>query len=533
MNLCTSQTCRIVVLLFVIFLAGYLILTNSKAKVKEYFDDNEITGPDTQDISTQVSQIYKEVYFTDIPQTTLASYTKNLNSTNFDAATFRKTLTVERTGNVRDVIKSAYDKVNRQPTQDELQNYTNAFMTNQMTTKEQLMDELRLSPEAISTKETRTAKQSTELTNDDYDMYKKIIDTYQKDLDRLPNSTELNHYFNLMKTDTKFTIDKLNEVLLASREHDILEKNQVNTVQGDLKGNINERQIQLMVVAIYKSVYQVEPNAVTFQYLKTKFIEFELSEDKLINFVKQLKSAESSYTLPTNNQSDVITQGTVPPHGTDGQPTNAEDAYSKYIEQSPDTNSFVMSKHEKLHTETPHGTDGQPKNPKDAYSKYIEQSPDTNSFVMSKHEKSHTETPPPNSITPKNTESFADQSAGGISTEKILNSIRNGTGTCKFDRNKIENKSTEFSALLAQRNGEECGRIGNKYTNADEDLVLLPELKWQVPYRTPNVCYGDFTKYQPLVDQTALIGTLLTDANKTSVGSIMPNFTYKEQIGPN
>ena len=490
MNLCTSQACRLTVLLFVIFLAGYLIWTNSQTKVKEYFDDDA-----TADIPTQVSQIYKEVYNVDIPKDDLDKYTKSFNATNFDPNTFKEQLTAERTASVQDMINKEFQaKLKRQATPDEMEKYTTAFMTNKMTTTEQLDDDLAISPEVVSNADTKNAKQNADLTKDDYALYKKIIDIYQKELDRLPNSAELSHYFNMLKTDSSFTLDKLEEALLASREHDILEKNQVNTVQGDLMGNINDRQIQMIVVAIYKSIYFVEPDQATYNFLKAKFISFDLSEDKLINFIKQLKSADQSPTLPTNNQSDVIQSGSV------SNPSSQTDAYNKFINQNPSTDPFVMEKPQDATTSTP-TTDAS-------------KSDDTSGQVLV-------------SGTSSNAETFADESVGGISTQKILDNIKKG-GSCQFDRNKIDNKASEYSALIDQRNTQDCSK--STYINADDNLVLLPGLQWQVPQRRQPVCYGNNSQYNPLTDQTSLIGTLLTDASGTQVGSIMPKFTYKEDV---
>lgn len=61
-----------------------------------------------------------------------------------------------------------------------------------------------------------------------------------------------------------------------------------------------------------------------------------------------------------------------------------------------------------------------------------------------------------------------------------------------------------------------------------EDLVLLPNQEWSVPQKHPPVCTSKKCNIKPMIDQTALIGTLLDDADDTQVGSIMPKFVYKE-----
>jgi hypothetical protein len=68
-----------------------------------------------------------------------------------------------------------------------------------------------------------------------------------------------------------------------------------------------------------------------------------------------------------------------------------------------------------------------------------------------------------------------------------------------------------------------------KYLNADDNMVLFPEFKWDVPQQRPPVCYfSDQNNISPSIDQTALIGTLLEQSKNTSIGSIMPKFNYTE-----
>jgi hypothetical protein len=279
-----------------------------------------------------------------------------------------------------------------------------------------------------------------------------------------------------MKKDKSFTLQKLSEVLLTSREHIILEKNQRNLVQGELLSNITERQLQIVIKELYKSIYQYEPDKATFNFLKVKFIEFNLNEEKLIVFIKDIKSAESSAA------SKSTTSKLSKSNNTDNERSNASqtDVYDKYIAQKPDTKSLVMEK--------------------------------------------------PQQIKEHFTECDADSDP--VTTEKIIENIRNQP-KCKFDRNKIDNDSQALSDFLKQRNDdlhdEDCKR-GKKYYNADDDLVLFPEFKWEVPQRRPPVCYSKGNNYQPLADQTALIGTLLEDAKDTQVGSIMPKFNHTEEV---
>ena len=65
-----------------------------------------------------------------------------------------------------------------------------------------------------------------------------------------------------------------------------------------------------------------------------------------------------------------------------------------------------------------------------------------------------------------------------------------------------------------------------------KDLVLIPGLEWSVPVRrTPLCTVQRQTEPCPLTDQTSLIGTLLDDAMRTDIGSIMPAYSYETKAG--
>jgi hypothetical protein len=100
-----------------------------------------------------------------------------------------------------------------------------------------------------------------------------------------------------------------------------------------------------------------------------------------------------------------------------------------------------------------------------------------------------------------------------------------------LDKNALEKRlQTMDKQLLAElvynRNMDHMKNVcrrNRKYLNADENMVLFPEFKWQIPTAFPPVCTPlEKNEYQPTVDQTSLIGTLLQDASKTKVGSILP-----------
>lgn len=87
-----------------------------------------------------------------------------------------------------------------------------------------------------------------------------------------------------------------------------------------------------------------------------------------------------------------------------------------------------------------------------------------------------------------------------------------------------------------QRSGDvaarKSARLESEWREAKyKDLVLVPGFEWALPTRPTPLCTlqpRTCDAPAPLIDQTALIGTLLDDAAATEVGSIMPRFEYRE-----
>lgn len=92
-----------------------------------------------------------------------------------------------------------------------------------------------------------------------------------------------------------------------------------------------------------------------------------------------------------------------------------------------------------------------------------------------------------------------------------------------------------LSKIITSRNMDllkyACIRSKNKQSNTDNDMVLIKGLDWTIPQERPGVCRSSKPQdpVQYSTDQTSLIGTLLLDSENTKVGSIMPEFEYKEE----
>jgi hypothetical protein len=108
----------------------------------------------------------------------------------------------------------------------------------------------------------------------------------------------------------------------------------------------------------------------------------------------------------------------------------------------------------------------------------------------------------------------------------------------KSDDSKLSCKDLEDEHVLAKLINErnlaqlkyDCLRGTSKQAGVSDNMVLLPDQKWNIPQQRPEVCRmsGEFS-YKPSTEQTALIGTLLDDAKDTQVGTILPEFEFKEK----
>lgn len=105
------------------------------------------------------------------------------------------------------------------------------------------------------------------------------------------------------------------------------------------------------------------------------------------------------------------------------------------------------------------------------------------------------------------------KSGSGVNTSDMICEIQQ-----KAKRQFPRNSETALSDEIHNRNREELRQIcaRNKlYSNfTDNDMVLLKDQSWTVPQKHPPVCVGGDAKFNPLMTQTSLIGTLLGDIPK-------------------
>jgi hypothetical protein len=112
------------------------------------------------------------------------------------------------------------------------------------------------------------------------------------------------------------------------------------------------------------------------------------------------------------------------------------------------------------------------------------------------------------------------------STDNIDSATSTNINTQQCDNTNIT--KTDLGTYQNDRNMEELRNkcLQSSYTDDSNWSLLIPKRLWQTePSRS---CSGAQYSVNALADQSALIGTLLPDAENTSVGSIMPTFSYTE-----
>ena len=323
-----------------------------------------------------------------------------------------------------------------------------------------------------------------------------VEEAYNEILFRNPDDTELYNFAKLLKTDSTFSLEKLKQILYASEEYMRMEKTQDNRVYSNLMGGVTDRQLNLIVTTVYKDVTGEELNDTdTTKFLKKKLLQLNLDEDQFKKFVSMyIQGKPFEPDMKTKDEQADILQKAIK------QSVAAKAAASGQISEA-DFQKFkadVLDEIKRSMQNIP-----KPQQEQNPNKQVIE--------VLLKTAKD-------------------SQKEDYLDSQSVLDTIKK-EAKCVFNKDAMDNQyamkgpNQDMARLLDKRNTDElkntCVR-NQKFLGVDEDMVLDPSLRWSVPQRHPPVCVGGANKYQPVLEQTALIGTLLADAQDTEVGSILP-----------
>jgi hypothetical protein len=316
-----------------------------------------------------------------------------------------------------------------------------------------------------------------------------VVELFNEILFRNPDDVELYSFAKMLKQDKSFSIDKLKQLLYTSEEYKRLEKTQTNTAYSSLIGGVTDRQLTLIVTTIYGQVVGTQSiDADLLKFLKKKLIQFNLDEAVFTDFLKKyianqpFVQSESRSSLQNgeskSNQSNAVTQEDL---------QNLRNSVLQEVKSSF-ANAPKADQNQQGYTDNKGQTQTAVQNPN---RQVIE--------ILLRTAKD-------------------DQKENYLDSQNVLDKIKE-QASCVFDKNATDSQyskpSQDAAQLFDQRNTEElknaCVR-NKKYLDVDENMTLDPSLRWSVPQKRPPVCVGGANNYQPITDQSSLIGTLLQDA---------------------
>jgi hypothetical protein len=286
----------------------------------------------------------------------------------------------------------------------------------------------------------------------------KVNMVYNDVLFRNPNNQEVSFYSNLLATDNTFSIEKLRTLLLESAEYKRLLLTQDNAVYNDIQGNATDRQIEFKINTIYKDVTSEEvSDKETLNFLKKKYIQFNLDDDKLKQFITmylQNKPYVQDEYMPKNNLINIK------PEEVDAIKNELLNELKKSLAQDRVNKNITDQLENKAQNDN-----------------YI----DSSNVLDTIHNES----------------------------KKVFN--KDATDYCYTNYGPKQDLANEINKRNMDELKNTCVR-NLKSQGQDQDMVLDPKFAWSVPQTHGPVCTGNNNNYQPLIDQSSLIGTLLTDA---------------------
>ena len=495
------------VLALVIVIAVYLICFNEK-KIEEKFDVPDNNVPDNE-YHNSISKIFAE-YLIRPPELFELERYRILMAFSTDVDPVVET--IKKTVEYKDIVNVA-TAIDTKPSNATLEALTD------------IKSPLNVAFDAMS-------------FTDRMETYRTIVQVYEKDLQRMPTSRELNYYSYRMMTDKQFNSNRLSQVLESSQEYNMIQKNQSNVVNGELPGNITDAQMTFEVRRIYAKVYGHEmlPSSVDFEkFLKIKYHDYQLIEEKLVNLLLMLKSVDDE-TLSGKLVNGKITFNV------------AEEACANKIAKYNNVNNTIVTQESSVKSvKTESNTESSSNKESSKVEEESTTSDKTSSDKTSSDKTSSDKICSACSNKKSDNDLIAKQDQinkkgcknpyGKKYVDPVYENIKraqkeaNEEMTCGFDMKANRGNSSLLSEYQNDRNADELGVSceRNSYFLQDgQDMVLDPRFEWTVPQMRPPVCTNRTCDVYPQIGQTALIGTLLADADNTKVGSIMPPFIYSE-----
>jgi hypothetical protein len=467
---------RFIFLLLILVLSVYFIYINKNLK-KTNYETFYQAAASTQDPTPQQG---KAAAVTDSNKPNLTDLSQNTD--------------VQNTQIITDIYKKLF---NQTPVKDEIAFYLD-YIKSRTLTEQELEDIIATTAQVLRKTIPETQSSVTYGTEDS------VIMTYNEILGRNPDQSELLEYSEKISKDKTFTMEKLIQLLVSSQEYIRLEKMQTNTYNAGLIGGVTDRQITMTIDQIYTNVTGKQIDQDTMQFLKKKFISFNLDEKKLTNFIKSYVS-NTPYNQDTTSNKSTLPNLVAQEHTSQEQASQAQ-ASQGQASQAQASQAQASQAQAQAQKNSVQGTSNQ---------QIATGQPIFNNaqiYVVSPNQDLI------NSLLKNTNENYVD-------SQSVLDTI-NSKAQCNFDKNTKQKDETMLSDEINNRNFQElqsaCTR-NSAFLNPDSEYTLRPDQKWTVPAKRAPVC-SPSSKCQVVdsTDQSSLIGTLIPDAKKTSIGSILP-----------
>ena len=365
---------------------------------------------------------------------------------------------------------------------------------------------------------------------DEYAQIKMIVTTYEQLLKRPPSADELSQFKlrNLSQSD-------LEDILLNSDEYGQNSKIETNSPQADFLRINSERYVIAHITAIYQTIKHAKTPPQIILPLRDMYVYFVHDDEKFRNFL--LADLYSSWEVDviSNIDTNWQTQSTVDIYNRyyNADNNGAHQAFSKGqininsrtftpVDKSTENLDFdsvtpvivpVPANVNNAALDVPNYRDNEQTN--NQSDSIIFDRPTV--LVINNNADAQTALQALGYINGQAT------AVTSVSAAPVTNTINttNTTNTISSDPNV-----TSLINNIVQTQSQTP--VKKLYFNPQRDMVLRPEYEWSVPMQAPPVCTplpGMAAIVQPLMDQTALIGTPLLDASNTQ---IMPSADYQQ-----
>ena len=535
---------RAIFLFFILVLSVYFLRVN-----KEHFVDDSATVQSTFQIDAA----------TPSQQSVQGLVDKAPDSIKIPVLPKEDALVPDDYNVVKKIVQDTYKTLfKRFPTTDEIGFYYD-YVKNRQMTRSQFEDIIGGSADTLA----KTLPASTSsLSSIYYGTEDDVVVIYNEILMRNPDDEELAKYSKMLATDATFTPEKLRQLLLGFPEYKRLEMTQTNETNSGLIGGLTDRQLSYMVNTYYYDVLKKDDlDEETLKYLKKKFIDFNLNEDRFKQFLRVIYDLDAGSCVVSAVAAPTTTSVVVPPVVAETVTSTVTTATPVVAETYTTVSTPVVTTQEIYTPVVKQEVLTSPViTPTPPVITYTQPTP-----IQVAAEASTTTIPLDTHHVDQNAQNYYDHpnivnvyaNGGGtgpngqiieellkkiqmnddgtyLSSDKVIDTLKNPKKpSCGLQNPVLNNgqKGGQSTAdLIKDRNSEElkntCIR-NKKFGNVDDDLVLDKSFRWSVPQQYRPVCQGTFDNYQPVTEQTGLIGTLLDSAKDTMVGSMLPLYPPK------